>query len=181
MILRQSVERAIYQGGRIRSATPIGCKLCPSLVRESCGLPVGGSGDRQDNGPKQEAYCATYVALHARAYRGLTRSAEASPHSTSYRDPSGRCDKERELESILTTTSSEGLDMIRRTNYLILVALLTFVEWASGCVGTAGTGSESFHTVSEETQPSSSQSSPLSGTATATSGTATPHPQKDCR
>jgi outer membrane receptor protein involved in Fe transport len=83
------------------------------------------------------------------------------------------------VELILTTTSSQGQAMTQRPNYLILVALLTFVEWASGCVGTAATRSEALSTVSEETQPASAQPSPISGTATVTTGTATLHPQKD--
>lgn len=69
--------------------------------------------------------------------------------------------------------------MTRLQNNLILIALSMFVESASGCVGTAGTGPEDFPTALEETQPASGRPSPISGAATVTTGTATPHPQKN--
>lgn len=74
---------------------------------------------------------------------------------------------------------TKALTMTRLTSYLISVTLLTFVEWTSGCGGTALTGPEVHSRASDKTRPVSDQPSSTSGATTVTTGTATVHSQKD--
>lgn len=73
----------------------------------------------------------------------------------------------------------KSLTMTRLTSYLIQVTLLTFVEWTSGCGGTALTGPEVHSRASDETRPVSDQPSSTSGATTVITGTATEHSQRD--